>query len=162
MASAIMSMILALTSLVGLHSAAQVPALPQAYTNAVFHFSLMMPADFTASDTGHPVSSKGGAIVLQDRIYGIQITVTPDPTAADDTLTIKSLEQEYPYMAIHYAQPIQVAPGIIGIAFEDANSAAPGLTSEVWFSNARYLYQILSHAGSEALLRTMISTWKFN
>ncbi len=161
MASAIMSMILALTSFLGLHSATRLPALSQAYTNVVFHFSLMMPADFTASDATRPVSPSGGTIVLQDRVYGIQITVTPNSTAAD-TLTVEALEQEYPYLNITAAQPIQITSGTTGLAFDDPNYTAPGLTTEVWFMHAGYLYQVVSHAGSEALLRTMISTWKFN
>ncbi len=130
-----------------------------------------MPADFSAyppgaspnrDATGAPT---GQAIVLQNTGgAAVQIVVGRDnrEQSSTNTLTADDIEQTAPYYDLSEAQPIQIAPGVIGTTFTDEEQPANGnFTEEVWFSYRGNLYEVTAAAKNGALLRSMIATWTF-
>jgi len=136
-----------------------VPDLTQPYKNDHFHFSLMMPAGFTAAET----DSDGGGktIVLQDTSdNGIQITVTPFDENIH-SLTEERIHQDVPDLAITDPQPVDIGDNDTGLAFESDNPAFDGASRDVWFVFRGNLYQISTYKRLDPLLKAMFSTWKF-
>ncbi len=144
--------------------------LNKTYTNAAYGFALKMPADFSAyppgaspnrDATGAPT---GQAIVLKDtRGAAVQIVVTPDGRAdSTDILTAEDIEQLAPYYDLSQAEPIQIAPGVIGTTFVDTEHPAYGSsTANVWFAYRSNLYEVIADAKDGALFKSMIATWTF-
>jgi hypothetical protein len=143
------------------HAAAQsLPAgLTQTYTNETFGFSLQMPADFTASDAGQVASTSGEAVVLQHGEDAVQIVITPYGEDLRD-LTSDLIEQDYPYLAITDAQPVETAPGHTGLSFR-SDGAFGTNSSNVWFVYRGNLYQLMTYAQLDGLLKSMVATWRF-
>jgi hypothetical protein len=149
---------------------ASAATLTKTYTNAAYGFTLKMPADFSAypqgatpdrDATGAPT---GQAIVLKDaRGAAVQIVVTPDGRAASSNiLTAEDIEQLAPYFDLSQAEPLQIAPGVIGMTFVDTEHPVYGSsTANVWFAYRGNLYEVIADANDGALFRSMIATWAF-
>jgi hypothetical protein len=74
--------------------------------------------------------------------------------SSTNTLTADDIEQIAPYYNISEAQPIQIAPGVIGTTFTDEGQTANGnSTEEVWFSYRGNLYEVTADAKNGPLWR---------
>jgi hypothetical protein len=104
---------------------------------------LKMPADFAAyppnatpnsDETGAPT---GQALLLQNT-HGtmVQIVIAPDTRAQPSTnLTVDDIERSAPYFDLSHATPLEIAPGVVGVTFTDAEHSAFGSSTEaVWFA----------------------------
>ncbi len=146
------------------------PLLTKTYSNAAWGFALKMPSDFSAyppnatprrDETGAPM---GQAIVLQNKSgAAVQIVVMPDSREVSNTiLTADDIEQLAPYNDLSQAEPIQIAPGVIGTTFTDTKHPAYGSsTEEVWFAYRGNRYEVTADAKNGALFKSMIATWTF-
>lgn len=133
--------------------------LSETYTNYVFRFSLMMPADFTSTE----IPGDGGAttILLQNTTGdGIQIMVTP---LGEDmqTLTPERITLEIPDLILRDVEQVSVGDAYTGVAFKSNNEAFDKDSREVWFPYKGNLYQISTYARLDPLLKSMFATWKF-
>ncbi len=146
-------------------------ALSKTYTNTAYGFALKMPADFSAyppdaspsrDATGAPT---GQAIVLQNtRGAAVQIVIGRDSReqSSTNTLTADDIEQIAPYYDLSEAEPIQIAPGVMGMTFIEAEHPVYGdATEEVWFAYRGNQYEVIADAKDGALFRSMISSWTF-
>jgi hypothetical protein len=124
-------------------SAETSPALTKTRSNAAYGFMLKMPADFAAyppnatpnrDETGAPT---GQALLLQNT-HGtmVQIVIAPDTRAQPSTnLTVDDIERSAPYFDLSHATPLEIAPGVVGVTFTDAEHSAFGSSTEaVWFA----------------------------
>jgi hypothetical protein len=145
--------------------------LSKIYSNAAYGFTLNMPADFSAypadgapvrDETGAP---EGQAIVLQNSTGdAVQIVVTRDNriTPGSSVLTADDVEQLEPYIYGTDAEPIEIAPGIVGMTFTNTENPVYGSSmEEVWFAYRGNLYQVIADARLDALLEAMMGTWTF-
>jgi hypothetical protein len=146
-------------------------ALTKTYSNAAWGFALKMPADFSAHPpnatpardvTGAPT---GQAIVLQDMSgAAVQIVVGIDSReqSSTNTLTADDIEQLAPYHDLSQAEPIQIAPGVIGTTFTETEHPNFGNANEiVWFAYRGNLYEVTADAKDGALFKSIIATWTF-
>jgi hypothetical protein len=103
-------------------------ALTKTYSNAAYGFTLKMPADFAAyppnatperDETGAPT---GQALLLQNKDGAIvQFEITPDTRAKPGTnLTVDDIARSSPYFDLSQATPLEIAPGVTGVTFIDA------------------------------------------
>jgi hypothetical protein len=170
----VVAVVLLSLAAVGLHfhpgADASPAALSKPYTNAAYGFTLKMPADFSAyppnatpnrDEIGAPT---GQAIVLQNKSGAIvQIEITPDSRAeSSDVLTADDMEQLAPVYDLSEAQPIQMAPGVVGVTFTDTKYPSFGTaTEQVWFAYRGNLYTVTADAKNAALFKSMMTTWTF-
>jgi hypothetical protein len=145
-------------------------ALTKTYSNAAYGFTLKMPADFSAyppdASTGRDATGAPTVqtIGLQNtRGAAVQIVVTsgirPQST---NILTADDIAQFAPYLDLSQAEPIQIAPGVMGMTFIEAEHPAYGdATEEVWFAYRGNQYEVIADAKIGALLRSMLATWTF-
>lgn len=145
-------------------------ALTKTYSNPAWGFMLKMPADFSEyppnatparDETGAPT---GQAIVLQNKSgVAVQIQIAPDSReVSNSTLTADDMEQLAPYYDLSQAQPIEIAPGIIGMRFTDSKHPAYGTSTEnVWFTYRGNLYEVTANTKDGALFKSMVATWTF-
>ena len=143
--------------------ASSTPSGTQTYTNSVYGFSLMMPADYTATETQDP-DTNADVIVLQNNAGdGIQIMVTPfdEDTGTGYTLTADRIHKDQPDLVITDAQPVVVGPNYTGLAFLSNNDAFGGQSRAVWFVYKGNLYQINTYARLDPVLQAIFATWKF-
>ena len=161
------------------------PPLTQQYANDAYRFSLMMPADFAASESEDPSASSTTVVLQNSTGDGVQIVVTPfddDPNDGSGyTLTKERILQDVPDLAIADGQPVNVGTNYVGLAFKSDNPAfcAPpepcaegggGASREVWFVYPECnrgvcsgnLYQITTYARLDPLLQAIFKTWQFN
>jgi hypothetical protein len=161
---------LAIHFLAGFSAQASSVALTKTYSSPAWGFALKMPADFSAyppnatperNETGAPT---GQAIVLQNkRGAGIQIVVTEDTRAeSSDILTADDIEQIAPYFDLLEAQPIEIAPGVIGTTFTyGKHPSFDSATENVWFTYRGNLYELTAPTKDRALFEAMMETWTF-
>lgn len=142
------------------HSSAPyvVPALSKPYTNSKHHFSLMLPDDFTVSESS--IDGKDTVVFQNSKSEGIQITISP----YDDikVLTADMIEKELPDMKVSDAEPVEIGMYNKGVAFKSDNDAFDGASREVWFVFDSKLYQISTYERFDKLLQKMFETWRFN
>lgn len=142
-------------------SAYIVPKLTNEYANETYHFSLMMPDEFTASEVAGEAGD-GDTILLQDKAgNGIQIVVTPYEEASH-TLTQEEISAAIPDMQITDAQPVEIGEGDTGLAFKSDNESFGGASREVWFVFRGNLYQISTYERLDDLLKQIFATWQFH
>jgi hypothetical protein len=118
-------------------------ALTKTYSNPAWGFTLKMPADFSAyppnatpnrDATGAPT---GEAIVLQNESgVAVQIQIAPDSReVSNSTLTADDMVQLAAGYDLSGAEPIHIAPGVVGMAFTDSKHSSFGnATENVWFT----------------------------
>ncbi len=144
-------------------------ALSKTYTNVAYGFALKMPADFSVyppddSPNRDATSPTVTTIVLQN-IAGsvVQIVITPGiRPQSNNILTADEIEKFAPYLDLSEAEPIQIAPGVMGMTFIEAGHPAYGdATEEVWFAYRGNQYEVIADAKIGTLLRSMLATWTF-
>jgi hypothetical protein len=145
-------------------------ALNKTYKNAAYGFALKLPTDFSAyppdASTGRDATGAPTVqtIVLQNtRGAAVQIVVTsgirPQNT---NILTADDIAQFAPNLDLSQAEPIQIAPGVMGMTFTEAEHPAYGdATEEVWFAYRGNQYEVIADTKIGALLRSMLATWTF-
>lgn len=137
-----------------------VPPLGDIYKNDEFRFSLSLPEGFTAREFAEE-GATGKTVILEDvKGNGIQILVTPFPSAPQD-LTADMVKQDIPDLEVTDVQAVEVGANSRGIAFKSDNSAFGGASREVWFVFRGNLYQISTYARLDTFLQAMFGTWKF-
>lgn len=142
------------------HTISIVPPLTKKYTNAKFHFSVMMPEDFEAQEL---VADENGtvSVMLQDSLgTGIQILVSPQPSS-QKTLSADDIRSSIPDMTVSEDQPVEIGNDYRGVAFRSNNEAFGGNSRDVWFIFKGNLYQISTYARLDPLLKSMFGTWQF-
>ena len=134
-----------------------VPALSKPYTNSKYHFSLMLPDDFTVRESS--MDGKDMIVFQNSKSEGIQITISP----YDDikVLTADMIEKELPDMKVSDAEPVEIGMYNKGVAFRSNNDAFDGASREVWFVFDSKLYQISTYERFDKLLQKMFETWRF-
>jgi hypothetical protein len=135
-----------------------VPVLENHYTNDTYHFSVEMPAQFSAQEEDDATSK---TILLQDESgNGIQILVSPYDSSVK-TLTADDIRASIPDLHIRDDQVLEIGDDYRGVAFKSDNEAFGGDSREVWFVFRGNLYQISTYARLDGLLKAMFATWKF-
>lgn len=149
--------ILAAIALVAWFSLHPTNAILQTYRNSTYRFSLMMPADFTATEVAD--SDASTTILLQNRSGdGVQILILPwdEPAGA---LTPERITKSTGLSVID-TQPIKIN-GATGLTFKSDNPAFDGATSEGWFTYGGNVYEISTYARDDAFLKSMLASWTF-
>lgn len=135
-------------------------ALTNEYRNDTYHFSLSMPANFSAKVIP-AVEGSAETILLENAAgEGIQISMTPHASDAR-TLTTDDIREALPDLAIENPEPLNIGTDYRGVAFLSDNAAFDGASREVWFYFRGTLYQISTYARLDGLLKAMFATWKF-
>lgn len=144
-------------------STAAAPALTQPYQNSIYNFSLMMPADFAATESQDPSASSTTIVMQNTTGDGVQILVSPfdEDTGQSYTLTKERILQDVPDLSISGEQSVVVGANYTGLAFLSDNAAFGGDSREVWFVFRGELYQISTYARLDPLLKGIFATWKF-
>lgn len=141
-------------------SASRPTALPQAYRNSTYKFSLILPADYKVTEvpSANPpaVNAPVDIIEFGNTLGNVQLTIAP---AADkgSTLTKESILHDYPSMADETTEPVTVAPGVTGFAVP-ASLDHLGQMSELWFEHGGYLYQFSAFDAGQDQLAQMART----
>jgi hypothetical protein len=131
-------------------------AMTKPYSNDTYKFSLMMPADFTATEGTSDAST---TILLQNRSGdGVQILILPwdEPAGA---FTAERITKSTG-LSVTDTQPIKIK-GATGLTFKSDNPAFDGATSEGWFTYGGNLYEISTYDRLDPLLKKIFATWKF-
>jgi hypothetical protein len=156
--------------LAGFSAEASPTALTKTYSNPAWGFALKMPADFSAyppnatpnrDETGAPT---GQAIVLQNKSgAAVQIQVTPDSREVSNSILTEDDMARLAWLDDpSEAEPIQIAPGVIGMTFTDTKHPSFGnATKNVWFAYRGNLYAVTADAKDGALSKAMMATWTF-
>src|SRR6266487_4180585 len=117
-------------------------ALTKTYSNAAYGFMLKMPADFSAyppnatpnrDETGAPT---GQALLLQNT-HGTSANRhrARHPRAAEHQPYGGRYRALRSVLRSLHATPLEIAPGVVGVTFTDAEHSAFGSSTEaVWFA----------------------------
>jgi hypothetical protein len=98
-------------------------------------------------------------VVLQHGEDVVQIVITPYGEDLHD-LTSDLIEEDYPYLTIDDAQPVEIAPGYTGLSFKSDEAWGPG-SPNVFFVYHGNLYQLTTYARLDSVLKSMIARWRF-
>jgi hypothetical protein len=134
-------------------------ALTQTYRNATYHFSLLVPIGFKATEL--PMLDPGASttvFIQNENGDGIQIRISSWDEPAGD-LTQESITSDTGLSVID-PQPVLI-PGAVGINFKSDNPAFDGDSREVWFVYKSNIYQISTYARDDGLLQSELKTWTF-
>lgn len=132
-------------------------AILQIYHNSTYHFSLMMPADFKATEGAE--SDASTTILLQNRSGdGVQILILPWDEPAG-SLTPERITKSTG-LSVTDTQPIKIK-GATGLTFKSDNPAFDGATSEGWFTYGGNVYEISTYDRDDAFLKSMLASWTF-
>jgi hypothetical protein len=130
-------------------------ALPQAYRNNAYGFSLRLPPDYTVTEApnANAPEENGVADIIEfsHASGGVQLTITY-ASYASPQLSVQSVLPNYPYINSSQTQPFSIAPGVSGLALND-DPGHPDQITDVWFGQSGYLYQLTGFGdGRSALL----------
>jgi Concanavalin A-like lectin/glucanases superfamily len=80
----------------------------------------------------------------------LPIEVTPDTREESNSiLTADDIEQIASYYELSNAEPIEIAPGVVGMTFTDSKHPSFGTATEnVWFAYRGSLYEVTASNGS--------------
>jgi hypothetical protein len=158
------ALIAAAIHLLALHRVVAPSTFTRTYVNTDWGFMLQMPAGYAVYPP-HPSAGRdedgnlvGEALVFKNSSGGIvNFTIVPAERPWGNTLTVDDLAAELPGAALSEAEPIQIAPGVMGVMLGDGSP----YEGSVWFTYRGTFYEADAPAADHAALMSMISSIVF-
>lgn len=131
---------------------------PNQFASKEYNFTFQYPENFSVS----AFDDRGGHVVLVQQAEGetaveIFITDWDEPASA---VTPDRIKQDLPDLTIRNPKKMRMAGEGSALTFV-GKSKKFGTTREVWFARRGHLYQIITPAGGQDFLASLLETWNF-
>ncbi len=125
------------------------------YTHPVLGFMFSYPGNYKVSNLA---DDQGETVLIQDNGKGTQIYITDFTAKVDFNSAL--VRNELKGQKIENLKDIVMPAGFNAISFSSSD-AFIGQAWDVWFVQNKKLYQITSQAGHDALLKSLVESFKF-